>query len=148
MIQPLSTKQTGFINAYIASNDAKQAALAAGYSAKSVAVEVCRLLKNPRIVAELARVKDLPPVPPGEVLDTGDQSPMAYLLAIMRDERAEPARRMQSAAKLLPYMHAKPGGTGKKAEQQAAASTAATGKFAVPSAPRLAVVTKLRDKEN
>ncbi|TAN83854.1 MAG: hypothetical protein EPN14_02725 [Gallionella sp.] len=46
MIMPLSTKQTRFVESYAASNDAKQAALAAGYSAKSIAVEVCRLLKS------------------------------------------------------------------------------------------------------
>ncbi len=141
----LTTKQTDFIKAYLIGNDGKQAAIAAGYSAASAGVECCRLLKNPRIVAELARIKALPPASPGKPLDTADQSPMGYLLGIMRDERAEPALRMLAAAKLLPFMHSKAGEKGKKEERQAAGEKAASGKFAVPSAPRLAVVTQLHD---
>ena len=129
MILPLSTKQNRFVDAYIASNDAKAAALAAGYSAKSIGVEVCRLLKNKRVITEIERLKALPPAPPGKIQDTSNMSPLDYLLGIMHDERVEPARRLQAAAKLLPYMHAKPGAKWKKAERQAAGGKAASGKI-------------------
>jgi len=76
-----------------------------------------------------------------------DLTPLAHLLGIMRDPANSPAKRMRAAALLLPYMHPKFGGAGVKDAQQAAGA-AASGKFAVPSAPRLSVVTTLRDKES
>ena len=76
-----------------------------------------------------------------------DLTPMAFMLSIMQNPAQSTARRMRAAALLLPYMHTKPGGAGVKDAQQAAGA-AASGKFAVPSAPRLAVVTTLHDKEN
>lgn len=78
----------------------------------------------------------LPPV-------AADISPLAFLLAIMRDPAQSQARRTRAAALLLPFMHQKAGAKGKKEERQAAGENAASGKFAVPSAPRLAVVTTL-----
>jgi len=139
-MRTLSKKQTDFINAYLLDADAKAAAIAAGYSEKSIGVEVCRLLKNKRIITEIERLKAFPPAPPGKIQDTSNMSPMDYLLGIMHDERVEPARRLQAAAKLLPYMCVKPGAKGKKEERLAAGEKAASGKFATPSPPRLAVV--------
>lgn len=77
-----------------------------------------------------------------------DLTPMEYLLGVMRNPANSLARRTRAAALLLPYMHTKPGGSGVKDARQAAGAKAASGRFAVPSAPRLAVVTRLRDKEN
>lgn len=74
-------------------------------------------------------------------------TPMEYLLGVMRNPENTLARRTRAAALLLPYMHAKPGGAGVKDARQIAGEKAASGKFAVPRAPRLAVVTTLRDKE-
>ena len=49
----LSAKQQKFIASYQLTLDPKQSALNAGYSANSAHVEGCRLLKNPKIKAEL-----------------------------------------------------------------------------------------------
>jgi len=45
-------------------------------------------------------------------------NPLAYLLAVMRDEAAEPSRRDRAAIAVLPYMHAKPAPEGAKAAAQ------------------------------
>jgi len=49
----LSAKQQKFIASYQITLDPKQSAINAGYSANSAAVEGCRLLKHPKIKAEL-----------------------------------------------------------------------------------------------
>lgn len=77
-----------------------------------------------------------------------DLTPLEYLLGVMRNPENTLARRTRAAALLLPYMHQKAGAKGKKDAQQDAGEKAASGKYAVPCAPRLAVVTTLRDKEN
>jgi hypothetical protein len=141
----LSPKQNRFIDEYLKHGKGTQAATAAGYSAASANIEAIRLLKNKRVTVEIARRKALPPAPPDTVRDYSTMLPMDYLLAIVRDEREEPARRDRAAKQLLPYMHQKAGAKGKKDAQQDAGENAATGKYAVPSAPRLAVVTSLRD---
>jgi hypothetical protein len=53
----LSSKQQKFIASYQLTLDPKQSALNAGYSANSAHVEGCRLLKNPKIIAELNQWK-------------------------------------------------------------------------------------------
>jgi hypothetical protein len=40
-------------------------------------------------------------------LAEGDETPLAYLLAVMRDETADIERRMECAIAAAPYMHAK-----------------------------------------
>ena len=37
----------------------------------------------------------------------GDETPLAYLLAVMRDETADIERRIECAVAAAPYMHAK-----------------------------------------
>ena len=49
----LSAKQQKFIASYQITLDPKQSAINAGYSANSASVEGCRLLKHPKIKAEL-----------------------------------------------------------------------------------------------
>ena len=72
-----------------------------------------------------------------------DLTPMAFMLGIMRDPTNSTARRMRAAALLLPYCHAKCGAAGVKDARQAAGVAAASGKFAVPTPPKLTVVTQL-----
>lgn len=91
-------------------------------------------------------------LPPGEVLPAEtkpqapdplevippDLTPMDHFLKVIRDPTQSPDRRDRAAAVLLPFMHEKAGAKkGKKEEQGEKAKTAASGKFAVPSAPRL-----------
>ena len=49
----LTNKQLKFIDAYKQLNNGPQAAISAGYAAKSSAVEANRLLKNPAIIREI-----------------------------------------------------------------------------------------------
>lgn len=44
----------------------------------------------------------------------GPADPLAYLLAVMNDPEADPARRDRAAIAALPYLHARPGAEGKK----------------------------------
>ena len=64
-------------------------------------------------------------------------TPLDYLLGIVRDPSKSESDRVRAAALALPFVHAKPGEAGKKESKQQAAANAATGKFAVPMAPRL-----------
>lgn len=50
----LTSKQAKFVEAYKKLNNSHQAAISAGYSAKSAQIEGCRLLKNPTILQEIA----------------------------------------------------------------------------------------------
>ena len=49
----LTNKQSKFVDAYIKLNNGPQAAISAGYSAKSAQIEACRLLKHPGILLEI-----------------------------------------------------------------------------------------------
>lgn len=51
----LTTKQSRFVREYLIDLNAKQAAIRAGYSARSAEVEGSRLLKNAKVIAALAR---------------------------------------------------------------------------------------------
>lgn len=72
-----------------------------------------------------------------------DVEPLAFLLAIMRDPVQSQAKRMRAAALLLPYMHPKPGDTGKKETRQNAAGERATtsNRYATPKPPMFAIVS-------
>lgn len=49
----LTAKQHKFLASYQITMNATESAINAGYSAKSAAVEGCRLLKNPKIISEI-----------------------------------------------------------------------------------------------
>ena len=53
--------------------------------------------------------------------------PLAYLLGVLADEAADPARRDRAAIALLPYLHARAQPLGAKAAAAAAAQTAERG---------------------
>jgi phage terminase small subunit len=61
--------------------------------------------------------------------------PQKFLLDLMNDPAADPRMRLDAAKALMPFMHGKPGASGKKDERQAAAKKASTGKFAPVAAP-------------
>lgn len=142
----LTDKQARFVAAYIAGGDKKKAALSAGYSEKSAAVEACRLLKNPRVLAEIERRKNKSPTPdvPADVPSSTDdgKNPLAYMLEVMNDPTADEARRDKMAVAAAPYMHIKKGESGKKDERQDAAKRAVAGRFAAPPPPKLIVNNK------
>jgi hypothetical protein len=65
-----------------------------------------------------------------------DLDPMAYLLAVMRDENAEPSRRDRAAIAIAPFIHPRVGDRyGKKDHERDQARRAARGKFAAPPMP-------------
>lgn len=57
--RPLTAKQLRFVEEYICNGfNAYQAALAAGYSKKTAAVQACDNLKKPNLIAEIQKKKD------------------------------------------------------------------------------------------
>lgn len=70
-------------------------------------------------------------------------APLDYMLNVVNDDKAEPKRRDRMAIAAAQYMHAKVGETGKKKARDDAAKKA-SGKFAPPTAPRLASVRPLK----
>ena len=54
-------------------------------------------------------------------------TPLAYLLAVVNDETATPARRDRAAIAAAPYVHPRAEPIPKKAQRQAAAATAGLG---------------------
>lgn len=75
-----------------------------------------------------------------KVLCDPNTSPLDFLLTIMRDNEGDTNTRMRAAAIAAPFCHAKAGEKGKKDERKDAAEKAASGKFATPMAPKLAIV--------
>ncbi len=142
----LADKQLRFVEAYIAGCDKRQAALDAGYSEKSAAIEACRLLKNPRVLAEIDLRKNKPVTEsktPAVAIEIPDGSnPLDYMLKVMNDPMADESRRDKMAVAAAPYMHVKKGEGGKKDERQDAAKKAGGGKFAPAAPPRLVVSNK------
>ncbi|MDR5777028.1 MULTISPECIES: terminase small subunit, partial [unclassified Caballeronia] len=55
----LTNKQRLFVEAYLVDGKGKNAAVAAGYSQRTASIEANRLLKNPRVLAEIERRKKL-----------------------------------------------------------------------------------------
>jgi phage terminase small subunit len=75
--------------------------------------------------------------PDGEPVITAD-TPLEFLLSVVREPRLKLAVRMQAAAIAAPFVHAKPAAVGKKEAQAAAAKEAGkTSKFAAVAPPRL-----------
>lgn len=79
-----------------------------------------------------------------KALQQGD--PKAFLLAVMADTDNDARLRVDAAKALLPYEHQKVANSGKKAEAQAAAAKAITGKYAPGKPPRFATVTNIAGK--
>lgn len=76
-----------------------------------------------------------------EAISAG-QSPLEYMLAVMRNPEADQARRDRMAMAAAPFCHARADAVaeGKKEKRQAnAEAAAADGKFAAPVGPKLAI---------
>jgi phage terminase small subunit len=67
-----------------------------------------------------------------------DQTPLDYLLEVMRDPGMDDRLRMEAAKTAAPYVHGKVAEVGKKAARaDAAKTTAAVGRFRAGAAPKL-----------
>ena len=137
----------------------REAAIAAGYSAKNPDVQAAMLLRRADIKAAIkAAKKELAKgVNPGgveipEVEDTSDKNKMPkakytdakdFLLDAMNHKHLPIAARADYAKALLPYQHARIGETGKKEKLKDRANAVAgkgKGKFSPKAPPSLKVV--------
>ena len=77
-----------------------------------------------------------PPVVPAVALSApNEDSPLEYLLKVMRDEEADQRVRLQAAALAAPFVHLKPSELGKKAAKADAAKSVGSGRFAPAPTP-------------
>jgi phage terminase small subunit len=79
-------------------------------------------------------------VTPLTVPKTAD--PLQFLLSVVNDAGADPTLRVKAAQAALPFLHQRPGATGKKEQAQQAAERVAGGKF--KAAPLPGSVTPIR----
>lgn len=66
--------------------------------------------------------------------------PKAFLLALMNDPMTDIRIRADAAKSLMPFVHERKGEAGKKQQAADKAKTAATGRFAPKSPPKLVAV--------
>lgn len=72
------------------------------------------------------------------VLASTYDDPEKFLRAVMNDSGSDAKLRVDAAKALMPFVHPKKGeSSGKKEQSQAAAKSAAAGKFGVRQGPRL-----------
>jgi len=64
-----------------------------------------------------------------------NMTPLAYMLKVMMDVDADPARRDRMAVAAAPFVHPKAGESGKKDEKNERAKSAGQGKFKAGRAP-------------
>ncbi|MYM25770.1 terminase small subunit [Duganella sp. FT135W] len=143
----LTGKHRLFADAVLAGMSNKDAAIAAGYSAKTAGPAGSRLAKRPDIVDFIAKYKKpgaVPPPPaPAKPVPTFDvntaimfSDPKQFLLAAMNDPAASGPLRVDAAKALMPFMHQKVGDVGKKEQKQDAAKKVA-GRFSAAAPPKL-----------
>lgn len=149
----LTGKKLLFADAVLAGSSNGEAAISAGYSAKTAPQAGSRLVKDPAVVAYLAahrqaapaKTGSAPPAPPDErpsfdlALALTHADPKTFLIAAMNDLLLDPKQRIDAAKALLPFTHQKLGEGGKKDQKQDAAKKAGAGKFAASAPPKLVV---------
>ena len=83
------------------------------------------------------RAPEVPTTPPPSAATNPEETPLEYMLRVMRDPGVDDARRDRLAVAAAPFLHPKIGEGGKKDQEKDRAADAATGKFAALPAPRL-----------
>ena len=169
-MKPLSPRAVNFAKAVAAQHpallNATKAAISVGFSAKCAHVTSSRMMKDVRVVAEIARQREIlagrgqapviPPPPPPKAdtlwpapqslvdiladVEIRERDPREVLIQVMNHPGLEIEIRKDAAKALMPYEHAKKDGAGKKEEKAAAAKKAGAGRFAAGTAPPLKVV--------
>lgn len=76
-----------------------------------------------------------PEVAPSALASPNQDSPLDYLLKVMRDVEADQRVRLQAAALAAPFVHLKPSEVGKKAAKADAAKSVGSGRFAPAPTP-------------
>ena len=151
----LTAKQRLFTDAVESGKSNKDAAIAAGYSAKTAMQAGSRLARDPAIAAHLAGLKlgatakkvDAPvqqQAAPAFSISAAmmHSDPKHFLMAAMNDGELDDKLRIDAAKALMPFVHSKLGEGGKKDQRQDAAKKAAGGKFAASAPPKLVVNNK------
>ena len=146
----LTAKQRLFTDAVESGKSNKDAAIAAGYSAKTAMQAGSRLARDPAIAAHLAGLKlgatakkvDAPvqqQAAPAFSISAAmmHSDPKHFLMAAMNDGELDDKLRIDAAKALMPFVHSKLGEGGKKDQRQDAAKKAAGGKFAAAAPPKL-----------
>lgn len=145
----MTKKQQAFVTHKVAGCTNRDAAIAAGYAPGSAAQAGDRLAKHPTVRKAIAAATKVTPsvdtktgaptMPRGKYND-----PKSFLLDVMNLDGLPIAVRADAAFKLMPYMHARMGETGKKETAKENARKIARGgrsKFATRQAPpKLTVV--------
>ncbi|WP_250483292.1 terminase small subunit [Caballeronia sp. GaOx3] len=148
----LTGKKRLFADAVLAGKSNKEAAVAAGYSAKTASAAGARLVRDKDVVSYLAaaRGKDGATPASGEAPKhegksqteydlaklTEFRDPKAFLIAAMNDGATEFKLRVDAAKALMPFVHHKLGEGGKKEQRDEAAKKVAS-KFAPAAPPKL-----------
>lgn len=153
----LTGKKRVFADAVLAGRSNKDAAIEAGYSAATASAAGSRLVKEPPVAAYIASRRAAPATAPAASTKppapSGDEDidplngvryvdPKDFLGAAMNAPDLDMRQRIDCAKALMPFEHQKLGEGGKKEKNQEAAKTAAKGKFAPASAPKLVVSNK------
>lgn len=145
----LTGKHRAFADAKLAGMSNRDAAIAAGYSAKTAGPAGTRLAKRPDIAAFIAKYQrngtspppEAPPPPARPSFDINlaitYSDPLDFLKAAMNDPAASDKLRVEAAKALLPFVHARKGEGGKKEQKQADAQKVAS-RFGQAAPPRLA----------
>ncbi|MEJ2789473.1 MULTISPECIES: terminase small subunit [unclassified Pseudoxanthomonas] len=144
----MTKKQQAFVTHKVAGCTNRDAAIAAGYAPGSAAQAGDRLAKHPAVRKAIAAATKT-----GPGVDTKTSAPAmprskyndpkSFLLDVMNLDGLPIAVRADAAFKLMPYMHARMGETGKKESAKEKARDIARGrsKFATKAPPpRLTVV--------
>ena len=155
----LTKKQQMFVKAKNSGANKTQAAIAAGYSAKTAAAAGCRLAKHPLVMRLLTAKTVAAPVrkrsaakaepvvtapPPAAATEqplpdapaTHYEDPRVYLRDVMNDVLENPRLRLDAAKALLASEVKKAGEVGKKAARVEAAKNIA-GRFTASAPPKL-----------
>lgn len=132
----LTDKKRRFADALMSGASNRDAAIAAGYSEKTAAQAGSRLAKDPDVLAHIAR-KEVVAEAKEQAKEEGKpfnleslsrmySDPKDFLKAVMNDGGEDVKLRVDAAKALMPYVHAKPGEKGKKAERQERAEKVAS----------------------
>ncbi len=136
----MTAKMMRFAAALADGQSGADAARTAGYAAASARVTASKLRRDPRVMAELERLRTGAPMAPhrrGLELE-----PLAFLLSVMSDATESTRTRMRCAIAAMPYVHARPV-AGAKASKIEAAKVASAGRFQASAPPN---VIKFRKK--
>lgn len=145
----LTGKQQAFADAVLAGSSNKEAAIAAGYSAKTASPAGSRLVKDKAVAKYLAANGWTAQVAPNKAPAPVEQpeskegsadygytdDPKVLLIAMMNDTGLDARVRGDFAKALMPFKHQKLGEGGKKQQRVDGAKAATQGKFGGPLPP-------------